>query len=84
MHFIYLLDKPNHDLTFSKLPQQDSMNEKQIGRCPSHDLAFSSSLQDNIKNREPSCNLELSQNIQPSDTQINSETTVSGNFICFI
>ena len=63
------------------------MNEKPSfnhGQHPSHDLAFSSSRQQNIKNREPSCNLELSQYIQPIDTQINSETTVSGNFICFI
>ena len=86
MYFIYLLDKPSHDLTFSKLIQQESMNGKpsfncelQIRRHPSHDLAFSRPCQQDIMNREPSCNYELSQNDQPSDTKINSETNVTSN-----
>ena len=71
--------------------QQDSMNGKpsyellQIGQQhPSHDLVLSRLHQQDNINREPSCNLELSQNDQPSDAHINSETTVTSNFIYFI
>ena len=53
--------------------------ELQIRQHPSHDLAFSRPCQQDTMNREPSCNYELSQTGQPSDTKINSETNVINN-----
>ena len=50
---------------------------------PSHDLAFSRLSQQDSTNEEPSCNHELSQNGKPSDTQINSETNITGNYCLF-